>query len=117
MEGFVRARLIWMAEGCECSIELFVPVGWCRLEGLFDPIVIADAGCLALRLSVLRLLRSFEVFVGLLLRSFDIFVVEFAECFGHSSVGFGFLGHALLGGFLALVERSKRVIGGCGILI
>ena len=118
MEGFVRARLIWMAEGCECSIELFVPVVWRRLEGLFDPVVCSDAGCLPLRLRLfgafvvvfvrlpLRFLRSCEVFERFSLRSFEIFVVAFAECFVHTlDSGFGFLGHALLGGSLALVNR------------
>ena len=125
MEGFVRSRLIWMAEGCEGSIELFVSVGWRRLEGLFDPVVCSDARCLALRLfgafvvvfvrSSLRFLligarlcfcRSCEVFVGFSLRSFEIFVVAFAECFVHTlDSGFGFLGHALLGGLLTLVDR------------
>ena len=118
MEGFVRARLIWMAEGCECSIELFVPVGWRCLEGLFDPIVIADAGCLPLRL---RLFGAFVVvFVGSSLR-FLLFgarlCLKSLEDFVHACGGFGFSGHALRGGFLALVERFERVIGGCVGLI
>jgi len=117
VEGFVRARLIWMAEGCECSIELFVPVGWCRLEGLFDPVVCSDAGCLPFRLCLfgafvvvfvrlpLRFLRSCEVFVGALRRFYARLCLKSLKDFVHTRGGFGFSGHALRGGFLALVNR------------
>ena len=116
MEGFVRARLIWMAECCESSIELFVPVGWRRLEGLFDPIVGSDARCLAL-----CLFGAFVVvFVGSSLRCLLIGArlrLQSLKDFVHTRGGFGFSGHSLRGGFLALVERFERVIGGCVGLI
>ena len=108
MEGFVRSRLIWMAEGCERSIELFVSVGWCCLEGLFDPIVGGGARCLPL-----RCFGAFVVvFVGSSLRCLLLGArlrLQSLKDFVHTCGDFGFSAHSLRGGLLALiVDRFVR---------